>query len=383
MQAFQFDAPQLPPEALEARRRVREFLAAEVNTGRYVPHRCSWSSFDPEFSRRAGAAGFIGVTWPKEYGGRALSSLVRFVITEEMLAAGAPCGAHWIADRQSGPQLLRYGSERAKRLILPRVCRGECFFGIGMSEPDSGSDLAAVRTRAIRGDGGWLVNGSKIWTSQAHRVHYLIALVRTGDPGEDRHAGLTQLIVDLAEPGVTVRPIHNLSGGHEFNEVFFRDYFVPDDMMVGAAGQGWEMVTGELAFERSGPDRFLSDYRLLVELIKGVGSSPDARQAVEIGRLVAHLAALRRMSSSVAGLLDQGKSPNIEAALVKDVGTGFEREVPEIARRLLPVEASLDDHTEHLSETLAHVILHAPSFTIRGGTREILRGIIARGLGLR
>ena len=345
--------------------------------------RSSWSSFDPQFSRRAGAAGFIGVTWPKEYGGQALSSLVRFVITEEMLAGGAPCGAHWIADRQSGPQILRYAGERAKRSILSRICRGECFFGIGMSEPDSGSDLAAVRTRAVKQDGGWVINGAKIWTSNAHRVHYLIALVRTGDPGEDRHEGLTQFIVDLSQPGVTVRPIRNLSGGHEFNEVFFRDYFVVDDMMVGAEGQGWSMVTSELAFERSGPDRFLSDYRLLAELIDRVGADPDERQAVEIGRFVAHLAALLRMSTSVAGMLDRGESPNTEAALVKDVGTAFERELPEVARRLLPIEASLDDPNDALSETLAHVLLHAPSFTLRGGTREILRGIIARGLGLR
>jgi alkylation response protein AidB-like acyl-CoA dehydrogenase len=383
MQAFRFDAPQLPPEALDARRRVREFLAQEGHAGRYVPHRCSWSTFDPEFSRRAGAAGFIGVTWPKQYGGQALSSLVRFVVTEEMLAAGAPCGAHWIADRQSGPQILRYGSERARSEIVPRIVRGECFFGIGMSEPDSGSDLAAVRTRAVKTDGGWVINGSKIWTSQAHRVHYLIALVRTGDPGEDRHHGLTQFIIDLARPGVTVRPIHNLSGGHEFNEVFFKDCFVPDDMMVGAEGQGWAMVTGELAFERSGPDRFLSDYRLLAALIDRVGKQPDARAAVEIGRLVAHLAALLRMSTAVAGMLDQGRTPNVEAALVKDVGTAFEREVPEVARRLVPVQASLDDHADRFAETLAHVLLHAPSFTLRGGTREILRGIIARGLGLR
>jgi len=382
MQAFQFDAVELPPAAEDARRRVREFVAAERDAGHFVPHRCSWNSFDPEFSRRAGSAGFIGITWPGEYGGQAQSSLVRFVVTLEMLAGGAPCGAHWVADRQSGPQILRHGSERAKRTILPRICKGECYFGIGMSEPDSGSDLAAVRTRAVRRDGGWAINGSKIWTSNAHRVHYLIALVRTGEAGEDRHGGLTQFIVDMAAPGVTVRPIHNLSGAHEFNEVFFQDYFVPDDMMVGAEGQGWEMVTSELAFERSGPDRFLTDYRLLVELIDKVGATPNDRQAVEIGRLVAHLAALLRMSSSVAGLLERGQSPATQAALVKDVGTAFEREVPELARRLVGVEPSLDAD-DPFAETLAHVVLHAPSFTIRGGTREILRGVIARGLGLR
>ena len=383
MHAFQFDAPRLPPEALAARHRVRAFLAAERDAKAFSSHRSSWSVFDERFSRRAGAAGFIGVTWPKEFGGQAQSSLVRFVITQEMLGAGAPCFAHWIADRQSGPQILRHGSERAKRLLLPRICRGECYFGIGMSEPDSGSDLAAVRTRAVKQDAGWVINGSKVWTSNAHRVHYLIALVRTGDAGADRHGGLTQFIIDMSQPGVSVRPIHNLAGSHEFNEVVFQDYLVADDMMVGAEGQGWSMVTGELAFERSGPDRFLSDYRLMVELINRVGPTPNQQQAVEIGRLVGHLAALQRMSASIAVLLDQGKSPNTEAALVKDVGTAFERELPEMARKLVPVEASLNDPEDVFAETLGHVSLHAPSFTLRGGTREILRGIIARGLGLR
>src|SRR3954468_2285777 len=264
MRAFRFESLTLPPEADAMRRKVRAFLKEERDNGRYAAHRTSWSTFDPEFSKRAAKAGFIGMTWPKQYGGGEYSNLQRFVVTEEMLAAGAPGGAHWIADRQSGPQILRHGSEKAKRSIIPRICSGECFFGIGMSEPDSGSDLAAVRTRAERRDGGWVINGSKIWTSNAHRVHYLIALVRTGDAGEDRHAGLTQFIVDLSQRGVTVRPIHNLSRGHEFNEVFFRDYFVAEDMMVGKEGEGWSMVTGELAFERSGPDRVLSDYRLLL-----------------------------------------------------------------------------------------------------------------------
>jgi alkylation response protein AidB-like acyl-CoA dehydrogenase len=252
-----------------------------------------------------------------------------------------------------------------------------------MSEPNSGSDLAAVRTRAVRRDGGWVLDGSKIWTSNAHRVHYLIALARTGEAGPDRHGGLTQFIIDMAEPGVTVRPIRNLAGGHEFNEVFFDGCFVPDDMVVGAEGQGWSMVTQELAFERSGPDRFLSDYRLLVELIDRIGPDPDRGQAAEIGRLVAHLAALLRMSTSVAGLLDAGHMPNTEAALVKDVGTAFERDLPETARRLVPVEPAPEAPDDVLAETLAQVVLHAPSFTIRGGTREILRGVIARGLGLR
>jgi len=383
MRGFRFHGVTMPPEAEDVRHRVRAFLAEEREAGRYVPHRNSWSSFDPAFSVRAGHAGLIGVTWPREYGGQELSGLSRFVITEEMLAAGAPCGAHWIADRQSGPQILKHGSERARCEILPRICRGECYFGIGMSEPDSGSDLAAVRTRGERRDGGWVLNGSKIWTTNAHHVHYLIALVRTGDPGHNRHGGLTQFLIDLSKLGVTIRPINDIAGHHEFNEVFFDGFFVEGDMMVGREGEGWSMVTSELAFERSGPDRFMSDYRLLVELVNRIGPDPDQHQAVEIGRLVAHLASLLRMSTSIASLLDQGQVPNTEAALVKDVGTAYEREIPEIARRLVPIEASLDDRDDPLSETQADVLLRAPSFTLRGGTREILRSVIARGLGLR
>ncbi len=382
MQAFRFDAIDLPPEAIAARARVRAFLAEEGARRDFVPYRNSWNSFDPDFTRRAGAAGFIGVTWPRAYGGAEQSPLVRFVITAEMLAAGAPCGAHWIADRQSGPQILRNGSERARREILPHIAAGECYFAIGMSEPNSGSDLAATRTSARRDGEDWLINGQKIWTSNAHRAHYLIALTRTGEAGPDRHGGLTQFIVDLSRPGVTVRPIRNLAGGHEFNEVFFDDYRVPDDMRVGGVGEGWRMVTSELAFERSGPDRFLSDYRLLVELIERIRENPGAREEIAIGRLVAHLAALLRMSTAVAGLLDRGENPAVEAALVKDVGTAFEREIPEIARLLVASQPSFDAE-DPFSQALAQVMLHAPSFTLRGGTREILRGMIARGLGLR
>lgn len=382
MRAFRFESLTLPPEADEMRRKVRGFLKEERDNGRYAAHRTSWSTFDPEFSKRAAKAGFIGMTWPKRYGGAEYSNLQRFVVTEEMLAAGAPGGAHWIADRQSGPQILKHGSERARTLILPKIAAGECYFGIGMSEPDSGSDLAAARTKADKVEGGWVINGTKIWTSNAHRVHYLIVLARTEPPSENRHAGLSQFMVDTGSEGIEIRPIMNLSGGHEFNEVFFKNCFVPDDMMIGKPGEGWTRVTGELAFERAGPDRFMSDIRLLVELVDKIGREPNERQAVEIGRLAAHFATLRRMSSSIAGLLERGESPVTEAALVKDVGTAFEREVPEMVRKLLPTEPSLDDDDEY-SQAMAHVVLHAPSFTIRGGTPEILRGMIARGLGLR
>jgi alkylation response protein AidB-like acyl-CoA dehydrogenase len=387
MAELRFPPVRLPAEARAVREKVRAFLHDELEAGRFTPDVDSWGRFDPEFSRRAGRAGFIGMTWPKAYGGGEYSALSRFVVACEMLAAGAPCGAHWIADRQSGPQILRHGSELARRTLLPRIAAGECYFAIGMSEPNSGSDLASVRTRARREGDAWVIDGSKIWTSRAHQVHYLIALTRTGDPGPDRHQGLTQFIVDLKAPGVTIRPIHNLAGGHEFNEVFFDGVRVGDEWRIGEVGEGWRMVTGELAFERSGPDRFLSDYRLLTALIDHLGVEAKAvevgaEEARAVGRLVAHLGALLSMSQAVAGLLAAGENPAVEAALVKDVGTRFEREIPEVARRFFsgPVRSGGADYFER---ALGRVMLHAPSYTLRGGTREILRGIIARGLGLR
>ncbi len=382
MHEFRFDPVRLPESAPALRAEVRAFIAAQIAEGRFDPRVNSWNSRDPEFSRACGGAGYIGMCWPKQYGGHERSALERYVVIEEMLAGGAPVGAHWVADRQSGNQILRHGSERARQLILPRITAGECFFSIGMSEPDSGSDLAAVRTRAKQVDGGWSVSGTKVWTSGAHHAHYLIALVRTAPLEEDRHAGLTQFIVDTSRPGFSTRPIYNLYGGHDFNEVIFDDYFVEDDMVLGGVGAGWRMVTGELAFERSGPDRFMSTFQLLLESLRQVGAEPDDRAAVEIGRLVAHLATLRRMSTSIAGQLDRGANPAVEAALVKDLGTTFEREVPEVFRRLLPVETTLGRGPGY-AENLGLTILRSPSFTLRGGTREILRGMIARGLGLR
>jgi alkylation response protein AidB-like acyl-CoA dehydrogenase len=376
------DVPDLRPYEA-TRERVREFLAGHARQGTFVPWKTTWSTFDASFTRSAGEHGFIGMTWPRHVGGGQRSALERYVVVEEMLAAGAPCGAHWIADRQSGPQILRHGSDHVRQEILPRIARGECWFGIGMSEPDVGSDLASVRTRADKVPGGWRINGSKIWTTNAHQVHYIIALVRTEQATARKHDGLTQLIVNMDAPGITVRPVRDLSGHHEFNQVYFEDCFVPDDMVVGAPGQGWQMVTSELSLERSGPDRFLSAYRLLDALVERIGPEPQPHQAILVGKLVSQLTALRRMSISVAGMLEAGRNPAVEAALVKDLGTTFEQQTAELAR--LVVEAQPRQHAaaDPYAEALAQVMLTSPSFTLRGGTREILRGVIARGLGLR
>ncbi len=355
------------------RAEVRGFLRAELTAGRFTPRCDSWlSGFDAGFSRRLGERGFIGISWPVEYGGRGLSALERHAVIEELLAAGAPVAAHWIADRQTGPLLLRLGTEEQKGELLPRIARGECYFSIGMSEPDSGSDLASIRTRAERVDGGWVVNGTKLWTSGAHRGHYMLTLVRTSS-GERKHEGMSQLIVDLKSDGVDVRAIRVLNGEHHFNEVVLRDAFVPDGMLVGTEGDGWEQVTSELAFERSGPERILSTYPLLRQLVDAQSGVPDDRTAEAVGRLVARIGALRQLSLGIAVALSKGASPAVEAAVVKDLGTRAERDLTEAIRAVAPRRPPFE-------ELLRDATLAGPGFTLRGGTNEILRGIVARGL---
>ncbi|HZT89979.1 MAG TPA: acyl-CoA dehydrogenase family protein [Stellaceae bacterium] len=378
---FRFEPLDLPPECEALRSEVRGFIADELAAGQWTPNSDFGSHRSAAFSRRLGGRGWIGMTWPKRYGGGERSMLERYVVTEELLAAGAPVGAHWIADRQSAPLLLRYGTEEQRTTFLPGIARGEIFFCIGMSEPDSGSDLASIRTRASPVCGGWEVTGSKVWTSYAHESQFAITLVRTAPAENDRHRGLTQLIVDLSAPGVSVRPIVNLAGEHDFNEIVLDRVFVPCERLVGREGDGWAQVTSELAFERSGPERFLSAYRLLVELIRRAGEDAAPDVAAAVGRLAAHLWTLRQMSLSIAGMLQAGEMPNLEAALVKDLGNAFERAIPELARLVAPRRRRPGG--DALEQALARAVLHAPSWTLRGGTREILRGIIARGLGLR
>jgi alkylation response protein AidB-like acyl-CoA dehydrogenase len=361
---------------------VREFLAEELAGYPSRRRAYTWTGWDAGFTRKVAARGWIGMTWPRRWGGHERSALERYVVLEEMLAAGAPVAAHWIGDRQSGPLLLRYGTDAQREAILPRICRGEAFFCIGMSEPDSGSDLASIRTRADRTDGGWRLSGTKLWTTGAHHCDYMITLVRTSQETA-RHAGLSQLLVPLATPGITIRPIRDLAGNEHFCEVTFEDAVVPPEALVGEAGNGWAQVMAELAYERSGPERYLSCHPLLTELVLAAREEPGSRSRITIGRQVAHLATLRAMSIAVASLLDAKENPALEAAVLKDLGAVFEQDLPGIAQSLVGREPRTDATGDAFAQALGELVQNAPSFSLRGGTREILRGIIARGLGLR
>ncbi|MEM5406253.1 MULTISPECIES: acyl-CoA dehydrogenase family protein [Paraburkholderia] len=379
----------IPPEDEALRAPVRAFLTEALKGVPSAVRARSWLGFDADFSRRLAAQGWLGLTLPREYGGGGRSPFARFVLVEELLAAGAPVSAHWIADRQSGPLIARYGTEAQKAFYLPRICRAEAFFCIGMSEPNAGSDLASVRTRAERTASGWRLSGRKIWTTNAPHSHFMIALVRTSGAPEDRHRGLSQVIVDLSLPGVHVAPIRDLAGDAHFSEVTFDDVELPEDALIGTEGAGWEQVTAELAFERSGPERIYSSIVLLEEWAHTLREAARAAHAPvgeserrTLGAFVTELATLRAMSVAVTGALADGASPATQAALVKDLGTSFEQSVPTLIGDALgahPQQAV----TRELADTLDYVTKIAPSYSLRGGTREILRGMIARGLGLR
>ncbi|MBZ4521829.1 acyl-CoA dehydrogenase family protein [Mycobacterium avium] len=371
------------PELLKLRTSVREFLLDDRTEFGWRPAVDSWlGSWDEDFSSRLGEAGFLGLTIPVEYGGRGLGHLHRYVVTEELLAHGAPVAAHWIADRQVAPALIAFGTEEQRHRLLPRIASGRFYSAIGMSEHGAGSDLAGVQTKATRVDGGWRLHGSKTWTSGAHHAHQVVVLARTSplDP-EHRHAGFSQFLVPCDAVGVTISPIELMSGEHHFNEVIFDDVFVPDVDVLGEIGSGWRQVTAELSFERSGPERILSTAPLITGAIHALGGRDTAGEdaAAAAGDLLARLISLRLLSVSVARELADNRDAAQRAALVKDMGTRFEQDSVEAIADLL--EYAQPD--ERLTAMLSAAWLHKPLFTLRGGTNEVLRGVVARGMGLR
>lgn len=384
MQRFNFPVVEPDPALEELRSELQDFLKEELDAGTYRREpECWMSSADPEFSKKMGKRGWIGLTWSSQYGGHDKTALERYIVTEETLRAGAPVGAHWIADRQHAPMLLEHGTEEQKLDILPRIAAGECYFAIGLSEPGAGSDLAGVKTKAEKVDGGWKINGQKIWSSGAHICHYMVALLRTSPAdGRNRHVGLSQIMIDLSLPGVTIKPIVDLSGDAHFNEVYFEDVIVPEDCLLGDEGGGWKQVTGELAMERSGPERFLSSYVTLETALWQLSGKMGSDSKARLGKLIANLRTLKGMSWGIANLLHQGVSPETEAALVKDLGNRLENDLTQQVRAML-TDLPAEEWSPEMRRILNIGVLRSPPNTLRGGTTEVMRGITARQLGLR
>ena len=393
MFSFNFSPPESSKKLPELRQQVRQFLQTSLADTSNLERAHSWMGFDADFSQKLGQQGWIGMQWPQDYGGSGRTASERYVVIEELLAAGAPVAAHWFADRQSGALLLRYATEEIKQQYLPKMARGELYCCIGMSEPNAGSDLASIKTKAIKTEQGWVINGAKLWTTNVDKSQLMIALVRTGDSESNtqsnpqktshkKHGGLSQILIDLSLPGITVNPITDQTGESHFGEVFFDDVLVPENCLIGVVGSGWQQVNEELSLERSGPERYLSSYRLLEDYIAALNPDPPDEVVNLIGHLISELWTLRQMSLTVANQISSGNKADIEAAMVKDLGATFEQELPQQIQAMVGGEV-YDNKQTALNEVLNYLLAAAPSFSLRGGTREILRGIIARGLGLR
>lgn len=359
----------------ELRRRVNDVAETWKASGGRTVLSDSWGAgFEPALSKLLADEGMIGLAWPQEWGGGGGSFCDRLTVTEELIRLGLPVTAHWIADRQIGPAILRHGSDDLKRELLGPIASAEVFFCLGMSEPGAGSDLAAVSTRAVRTEGGWRVSGRKIWTSWAHRSTHIYLLVRT-DPASERHRGLTEMISPLDVPGIEVTPIRSAGGRHHFNEVLLEDVFIPDRYVLGEVGNGWRQVVEQLSFERGGAERFLSAYaafRVLVEEVRSAEGPVDDDVATRIGDLSARLAVLRHMAWNLAERLDEGQAPVMDSAALKLIGSRFEFDVVDLVRRVNGDRAVL------ASSTLSELLLSAPGFGIRGGAADVLLSMIAK-----
>ena len=368
------------------RAEIREFLSSEVLAEERVED--GWiSGYSREFSQKLGQQGWIGLTWPKKYGGQEKSYLDRLILTEELLRAGAPVAAHWLGDRQVGPALLAYGSEEQKQDILPQVCKGEVVFCLGMSEPGSGSDLASLQTRANEEGDHYTLNGQKIWTSFAHVADYAYLVART-DPAAPKHRGISEFLVAMDTPGVDVRPLIDATGEHHFNEVFFDNVEIPKNRLIGEKNRGWYQIASQLDYERSGIERLLSNYPLFQDAVRyarerGLTKDPLVRDT--LSQLQIELDLGRFMVYKVAWYLTQKIVPNYEAAMAKCFCTEVEQRIAKAVSELLGDYAVLLPGSPHarLAGRAAREYLYAPAYTIQGGTSNILRNIIAiRGLGL-
>ena len=377
------------PEQARLRAEVREFVAADpaVAARRFLED--GWiAGFDPGFSKRLSARGWLGMTWPKAYGGREKSYMDRLIVTEELLLAGAPVAAHWFGDRQIGPSLLAHGTPEQKAELVPRIARAEISFCIGMSEPGAGSDLAGLSTRAdVVGD-EFVIRGQKTWTSFAEHADYCYLVART-NPDAPKHKGISELLVPMRAPGITVRPIKDMVGESHFGELFFDDVRVPRSALIGKLDNGFYQIMQQLDFERSGIERLVSNaplWRDAKALARERGlTRRDPVLREKIAELEIAWRAGRGLIYRVAEMLSSGRVPNFEAAVAKTFCTTLEQRITELVSQILGAAGALDpsDPRAPFAGRAARTFLYAAAYTIQGGTNNILRNIIAtRGLGL-
>ncbi len=381
----------LTPEQESFRREVGAFAATEWTGDSEGAlgeggDEASWQRFQA-FRRKLAGRGWLTLAWPAEWGGTGAGYIEQAVYNEEMALHGAPA-IDMAADR-IGPTIMMYGTDAQKQEFLPPIVRGEANWCQGFSEPNAGSDLAALQTRAEEQGDDFIINGQKIWTSNAHRADWMILLART-DQDVPKHKGISYFILDMHSPGVTVRPLLNLSGAHGFNEVFFENVRIPRDRLVGELNRGWYVATTTLDFERSGIGRIAGASRTLAmvtqfarEQAKRAALPSWARHGLaelnlefEIGRLLAY---------RVAWMQSSGLVPNYEASISKTFGSEMQQRLAGFGIRLLGLAGQLEPGSEWapLQGRLQRYYLGSVALTIAAGTSEVNRNIVAtRGLGL-
>jgi alkylation response protein AidB-like acyl-CoA dehydrogenase len=376
---------------------VRDFVKRELEAGTFTPQSKGLvGARDIAFSRRMADRGWIGLTWPETYGGKGRGYVDRMILYEELFREQAPVGYHFLAERQIGPALMAFGSEWQKAFFLPRIVSAEegVMFCLLFSEPNAGSDLAAVSTSARKEGDGYVVNGQKVWTSEAHQADYGWLLARTDpDTSVPGHRACSEFIVDMALPGITVRPIVNMAGEHSFNEVFFEDVRVHERYLVGRENDGFRQIMAQVDYERAGIERLMQNYPVYERLIAYVKATNFGQRGAdrlawvrdEMARLETEYHAGRLLCYYTAWMIDQGRKPTSQAALCKAFCTQYEQRLNDAATRIIgPASLIMGESPgSPLEVDLAGCYLWAPSYTLQGGSVEILKNIVAlRGLGL-
>jgi len=381
------------PEQESLRHDVRSFLEQEIREGLWKPQCDAWiQGFDPAFTKRVAAHGWIGLTWPKEYGGHERSFVDRLIVTDEMLRYGAPAALHWFADRQIGGGILRYGNEEQRREFLPRIMRGELYVGLGMSEPEAGSDLASLITKAEEQDDCFLVNGQKTWTSGGSYINYIDLFART-DFTAPKHKGITEFLVPMDLPGISRVPMVDITGTEAWNDVFFDNVRVPKECVIGERNKGFYHVVEELAYERGGMERLMGNYPLYDGLRKfvtqtykdGAPLSREPRVRTLMGELEVEFEVGRLLMYKAASVMDEGRPPTVEASTSKVFGTTFEQRLANVAMEILGPYGGLTSGSAHgvIDGLAMHSYLASKGYSLQAGSTEVLKGIIAtRGLGL-
>ncbi len=375
---------------------VRDFLKSELEKGSFEPKlNACVDGFSQEFSKKMSKRGWIGLTWPKEYGGKGLGYVDRAILLEEMIKAQAPIAFHFVAERQVGPALIHFGSEDLKKEFLPKILNAEISFCLLFSEPDAGSDLASVKTTALSEGEFYVVNGQKVWTTGGHLTDFGWLLAKTNlDPALPKHKTLSEFILDMRTSGVTVQPLINMAGVHSFNEVFLDDVKIHKDYLVGKKDNGFQQIMEQVVYERAGIERLLQNYpvkEILLDYVKTkkrngryLWDDPVVRNLIasleiefNIGRLLCY---------KVAWEIDQGKIPNYEASVCKVFCTQYEKKLSDVATQIMGLYGQLLPGSRYApyEGIAAESYLWSPSYTLQGGTVEVLKNIIAlRGLKLR